>query len=172
MDRWRSGTPETCHSSHHHAICTPSPSLSLSLIFVFVPSSILPFFRSSCFYRCHTSTVFLSPSLRFLPSFPPTIFRSALWHSFLGFRISSGDIPPFFSPFSPPSPALAIFSPLNFFGNMRRKISFPRKKDLNGGIGQTERCTKKTKKNRSQENRKTSAKKKWSEMAEEKKKTG
>lgn len=22
MDRWKSGTPETCHSSHHHAVCT------------------------------------------------------------------------------------------------------------------------------------------------------
>lgn len=28
MDRWRSGTPETCHSSHHHAVCTCSASFS------------------------------------------------------------------------------------------------------------------------------------------------
>lgn len=36
MDRWRSGTPETCHSSHHHAICTRSlsPSLSLQVFFL------------------------------------------------------------------------------------------------------------------------------------------
>lgn len=37
MDRWRSGTPETCHSSHHHAACTRSPALSLSLqVFFFI----------------------------------------------------------------------------------------------------------------------------------------
>lgn len=90
MDRWRSGTPETCHSSHHHAICTRSLSLSLSLqvFFLLLVSFALPVFFFRCiihsFIRlpsrhfCHTpclllGSVFFSHSL-----VPPTIFLSTL----------------------------------------------------------------------------------------------
>lgn len=113
MDRWRSGTPETCHSSHHHAICTRSLSLSLSLqvFFLLLVSFALPVFFFRCIIHsfihlplrhfCHTpclllGSVFFSHSL-----VPPTMFSSVLWQSFLGFITSSGDIPPFFSPFLP-----------------------------------------------------------------------
>lgn len=129
MDRWRSGTPETCHSSHHHAVCTRSPSfflflcrsfsLLLLLLYLF---SFFPFIHS--FTRIQIpqslSDFLIFPSLLPLvwcqllnnlslfsshhlsPSLPPF----SLWQSFLGFIISSGDIPLFFSPFFPLSLSL------------------------------------------------------------------
>lgn len=74
MDRWRSGTPETCHSSHHHAICTRSLSLSLSLqvFFLLLVSFALPFFFLSLYHPLvYPSSIapFLSHSL------PPPRFR-------------------------------------------------------------------------------------------------
>lgn len=87
MDRWRSGTPETCHSSHHPAICTPSPSFS-------TPHPSIRLFLRSCY--CHSSS--LSSFLSFFLFLPSSIFLPGLWQSFLGFIISSGDIPPSLSP--------------------------------------------------------------------------
>lgn len=73
--------------------------------------SLYPFFFFRCVIHsfihlpsrhfCHTpclfhGSVFFSHSL-----VPPTMFSSVLWQSFLGFITSSGDIPPFFSPFLP-----------------------------------------------------------------------
>lgn len=108
-------------------------TLSLSLFFLSLSSSHHPsvhFFVPRAFIAVTlplSSRVHLFVS--FLPSLHPSILHSVLWQPFLGFSISSGDIPPFFSPFSPPSLALAIFFS-TFFGKRRRKICFiffPRK---------------------------------------------
>lgn len=96
MDRWRSGTPETCHSSHHHAICTPSPSFSHLCLLRFIRSIISPLPSVQFFFLSHFQR--LSWSISSFLSLPPTISRSLLWRSFLGFIISSGNVPSFFSP--------------------------------------------------------------------------
>lgn len=149
MDRWRSGTPETCHSSHHHAVCTRSGSLSLSLqvfflfLFFFIlirhlsslslslslhPSSrllslnrrqtsrYLPFIHSFAVNSEKQSVVLFLPAIFLFffflvaPSLSPSLLL--LWQSFLGFIISSGDIPPSFSPFSPSLPLSLSLSQL------------------------------------------------------------
>ena len=149
MDRWRSGTPETCHSSHHHAVCTRSASLSLSLqvfflfLFFFIlirhlsslSLSLFPFIHPVVYYPSIAVRLLdIFPSSTRLPStpknnlsfffFPPSFFffflvapslspsLLLLWQSFLGFIISSGDIPPSFSPFSPTLPLSLSLSQL------------------------------------------------------------
>lgn len=118
MDRWRSGTPETCHSSHHHAACTRSASLPLQVLFPLLFFSMQHFplsslHLSSCFQTRHSLRDFDIISL-FQPSTddPPSRRPSSLWHLFLGFVISSGNILPFYPVFYPFFLALPlIFSP-------------------------------------------------------------
>lgn len=136
MDRWRSGTPETCHSSHHHAACTRSASLSLQ---VFFPSSSSPysiflslslsssFHLFSCFQTLHSlqdvDIISLFPSTPDdLPRVAPLLalalifrFHHLLWqHSsifpiFYPFFLA---LPPIFPPFSPENQILKTNIPL------------------------------------------------------------
>lgn len=99
-DRWRSGTPETCHSSHHHAACTRSVSLSLQVFyFLFFPiqhflPSLFHFILSFILLSPHPSVTLRLPH-NFTPSacLPSTPQQSAL-HFF----------PPSFAPHRPASP--------------------------------------------------------------------
>lgn len=76
MDRWRSGTPETCHSSHHHAVCTRSASLSLSLqvfflfLFFFILIRHLSSLSLSLFPFIHPVVYYPSIAVRLLDIFP------------------------------------------------------------------------------------------------------
>lgn len=64
MDRWRSGTPETCHSSHHHAVCTCSASFSFPAgLFLFFFFSIQPSFSFFSFFPFIHSFILFFQSL-------------------------------------------------------------------------------------------------------------
>lgn len=123
MDRWRSGTQETCHSSHHHAACTPSASLSLQVFF----SPLLPHtaFSSlslhsslhlfSCFQTLHSLRDFAIISL--FPSTPddlprvPPLLALALILRFHHLLWQHSSIFPIFYPFF--LAPLPIFSPFS-----------------------------------------------------------
>lgn len=88
------------------------PSIAIILLDIFPSSTRLPTTPKN-----NLSFFFFPPSFFFFfcCSLSPSLLL--LWQSFLGFIISSGDIPPSFSPFSPPSlpPSLFLFRSHSFF---------------------------------------------------------
>lgn len=110
MDRWRSGTPETCHSSHHHAVCTRSASLSLSL---------QVFFSSSSSSSSYDISLSFHPSIQsFIIPQSPSYFQISSLHPLVCRQLRKTICPSFSSrhlsffflllPLSLPSSSLAV----------------------------------------------------------------
>lgn len=94
------------------------PSSRLSSLNRHHTSRYLPFIHSFADNSEKQSVLLFLPAIFlffFCCSLSPSLLL--LWQSFLGFIISSGDIPPSFSPFSPPSlpPSLFLFRSHSFF---------------------------------------------------------
>lgn len=131
MDRWKSGTPETCHSSHHHAVCTlflfpcrssslpPPPLLS-------PPLPNLTFFEGISFHSIHLYLLSRSRHCwETSASFPLVCHQLHQNLSFFSVRLislripvplylaasfsvsSASNTPPFYTSCSPPPPSLS-----------------------------------------------------------------
>lgn len=98
------------------------PSIAIILLDIFPSSTRLPTTPKN-----NLSFFFFPPSFFFFfcCSLSPSLLL--LWQSFLGFIISSGDIPPSFSPFSPPSLPPSFSFALTAFSFCPFSLSVPKK---------------------------------------------
>lgn len=104
------------------------PSSRLSSLNRHHTSRYLPFIHSFADNSEKQSVLLFLPAIFlffFCCSLSPSLLL--LWQSFLGFIISSGDIPPSFSPFSPPSLPPSFSFALTAFSFCPFSLSVPKK---------------------------------------------